>query len=107
MGIEYGFELLNNTFTNTSIVNINWIVSIIFVIFTLLIITRDVNKWKTLALPVTILWHIIGIKPSFILYAITGIIFIVNILSIELIGNILEVINKKNNNLLNKIRGKK
>jgi hypothetical protein len=95
MGISDGFGLLNSVLTDTIIFNISWILSIIFVFLTLIIITRDVNKWKTLAFPVTILWHIVGITPSFILYIITGLLFIIDALSMQGIGNMLQVVISK------------
>ena len=98
MAISDGFGLLNSVLTDTLVFNISWIISIVFVFFTLLIITRDINKWKTLAFPVTILWHIVGITPSFLFYIVTGIMFIVDALSLETIGNVLGAIvtNTKN-----------
>lgn len=92
MAITQGFELLSSAVTDTFVFNISWLISIVFVFFTLLIITRDTNKWKGLAFPVTILWHVVGITPSFLFYILTGIVFIIDALSINTIGNVISAI---------------
>jgi hypothetical protein len=114
MAISSGFELLTSALADTTIFNISWIISLIFVFFTLLIITRDVNKWKSLAFPVTILWHIVGITPSFLFYILTGMIFVIDALSLQAIGNVLgavvnttkEATNKSKNKSLIKLASK-
>jgi hypothetical protein len=88
MGIEQGTGLLNDIFTNTTVFNVEWLFSIIFVVMTLAIITRDVEKWRILALPVTIMWHIVGIKPSMILYIFVGILFVLEAFSMQVAGNV-------------------
>jgi len=103
MGIEQGFEIFSNSFIDTNIFDVSWIISIIFVFLTLLLITRDINKWKIMALPVTIMWHIVGLEPSFIFYMITAIVFVVEAFSIEIVGNVLEAVS----NIKNTITGSK
>lgn len=90
MTLQDGFGILNSITINTTVFNIEWILSTALIFLTLLIITRDINKWKILAFPTTVMWHIIGIKPSFLMYAITAILFVIEALSLEIIGNLVE-----------------
>lgn len=76
----------------TNILGVEWIISIIIVIITLALITLNLQKWKTLALPVTVGWYIIGITPSYLWLIGTGIIFVIETLSIKVLGNTIEAI---------------
>lgn len=78
---------LTPTFTTTTVFNIEWVLNIIATVVTTILITRDKNAWAILLLPVTIMWHIIGLTPSFIWYIITSLLLIVKIFSTDIIGN--------------------
>jgi len=92
MVITEGFGLFKDVFVNTNVLNISWLLSIVFVILTMVLITRDVSKWKTLAFPVTVMWHIAGITPNYLLYMITGIVFAVDVLSLSSGGGFIQAI---------------
>jgi Ni/Fe-hydrogenase subunit HybB-like protein len=89
-----GFEFLKETLQHTSFLQINFIVALIFIIITLLIITRDIEKWKLLALPVSILWEIIGVPVHLLILISAGIMFAIEILSLTQIGNLAEALTK-------------
>lgn len=89
MSIQEGFDLIKNAIINTHILGIDWIISIPIIIITLLIITREYNKWKTLALPVMIGWHIIGIPQSVILYLVSSMLLAVDTMSLTQLGELI------------------
>lgn len=95
MAIEDGFELISNVFTRTTVFGIDWIIPTIVIILTLIIITRDVNKWKTLALPVSAAWYIIGLKTSPVILVGAGLVMIMELISIETLGNLLDTVTEK------------
>lgn len=89
MAISY--EILKIVLQDTIYFNISWIISAIATLLTLTAITRDTNKWKELALPVMVIWHIAGIPPFFLLYIATAITFTIECLSIEVIGDLIKI----------------
>lgn len=91
MAIQAGFDLLKNAFLGWTPFNITWAFSIIAVVLTMAILTRDFNKWKQLFLPVMISWHIAGITPHFLMYIIGTLLFILENISIEQLGQLAEV----------------
>lgn len=88
-------DMATSVFTNTRITNIEWAISIFIVLLTMLLLTTDYNKWKILALPVTIIWHIVGITPNFLWYLFVSILFIIEALSLQTVGNLLNAVNIK------------
>lgn len=92
MAFSDGFSYLKNIFVETTIFNIEWFISLFLVFLTMIIITRETQKWKQLAFPVTVAWHIAGVTPSFLWYFATAIAFVIDILSLEVLGNTISTI---------------
>lgn len=89
MTLATGLTQLQSLFVDTTILQIDWGISLVLVCLTMLLITRDTQEWKHLALPVTLIYHIMGITPSIIWYMICSIMFAVNTLSIKQISTII------------------
>lgn len=93
--ITAAYTLLKESLTQTTVFGIEWIVPTIALIILLTIITRDVNKWKILAFPSSIILHILGLKQSYIIMMILAIVMGVEAVSLQTIGNIIDVIRGK------------
>lgn len=90
-----GFDFVKSFLVDITIFNIEWIISLVVIFIILILISRDANDWKILALPVTIVTHIMGLTPSFIWYIIATIMFAVELFSTRIIGGLLQVFDKK------------
>lgn len=106
MGIELGLELIKTVIQDTYIFNISWIISAVLTMLTLLIITKDYNKWKTLAFPVMVGWHISGVTPFILLYMFGAIMFAIESLSVQVISGLLSATTKVFKENTEKIRQK-
>ena len=84
-----GTTAFEEIIANTNILGIEWIITAMIVFLTLLLITRDPNKWKTLALPVTATWYLCGLETSGVFLIIAAIIFSIESFSIDMIGELL------------------
>lgn len=91
MAIDLGYNVISNVFQNTYIFNTSWIISLIVTSITLMILTRDPEKWKEMWFPVTVLWHIAGITPFILVYVISAVLFVIEGLSIQTIGELVDV----------------
>ena len=92
MAIQTGFDLLYNIFVDTFIFNIGWLISVLLTFFTLMALSRNPKDWKTLAFPVMVAWHIIGIPPFFLLYIAMAMMYAIEALSLQTIGTLLTTV---------------
>lgn len=95
MGIELGTQLFETILNDTLPFGSTMITSIILIMVTLLIITRDRERWGQIALPVAIGWHISGITPHIFVYIITAIIFVITCLSFKTTATIMSAAKKR------------
>jgi hypothetical protein len=100
MAINLGFEILNNALSNLLVFNTPWIMAMVVTFLSLLIITRDPAVWRKLAFPMMLGWHVVGLTPNYLLYLIAGIIFIIDLFSLQGLSNILTVSGKSINKTL-------
>lgn len=92
MGIQQGYDLAKAVFLDTVIFDITWAISALVTFLVLLLLTKEISKWKSLAFPVMVLIHIAGIPPFILLYVASAIIFAIENLSIQTIGALLSVV---------------
>lgn len=91
MSIQLGFDLIRETFTQTNIFGVEWILTaIITFIVILLIAGKNIGDYKVLILPVTISLHIVGLTPNLLQYIIGILVFVMDTISLEILGNIAE-----------------
>lgn len=93
--ITTGLELLKNSVENITIFGISDIAPTALIPIICVMITRDIQKWKILAFPVTILLHIIGIEQNLLVMIIAGMMFVIENVSLQLIGELLDVVRGK------------
>lgn len=91
MAIDLGFSLFGTLFGDIFVFNISWIISILLTFITLTLISTNVKEWKTLSLPVILGWYVVGIRPFLGILVISGIFFVIDNLSIDVIGDVLTV----------------
>lgn len=88
MAIDTAYTLLNSGFNELILFNVEWIISITVTFLSMLIVTRDVQKWKTLAFPIMLGWHICGLSPFFFAYLISAIVFAIEGISLSALGQV-------------------
>lgn len=93
--MQAGFDLFRTSFVDVNILGVGWAVSIILVLLSLAIITRQFAKWKYLALPVTLMWDIAGTTPTAIWYAICVLFFVIELMSLEVIVEPIRALGKQ------------
>jgi predicted lipid-binding transport protein (Tim44 family) len=86
---------LQDILLDTLVFNVTWIANALATLFTLVAVTRDKSKWVNLALPVMIGWHIAGLTPFFLFYIIGAIGFVINALSLQTIGSMMNVLTRQ------------
>lgn len=87
--------------------NTDMIISLGLTMLTILLISRKPQDWKYIALPVTIMWHVVGIVPNFMQYLTTGFFWTFNVFKIEMLTAPLEMIKNAGEGINNAIKGKK
>ena len=91
MAMQTGFDLIRTTFTDTTIFGIGWIITLIATVIAMALISgKNWSDWKTLLLPVTIALHVIGLVPSILQYVVGAILFVMETMSLQVLGNIAE-----------------
>lgn len=100
MPYDLNHTLWQTTFTDTSIFGLTWLIAIPVILLTLVLITRQTEKWKTLAFPVAMIWHIAGLEVHQLLFIILGIMFVIDSISLEVLGQSLEVIKRVGTGLM-------
>lgn len=93
------FTLFKESFQNVWIFQLDYVISLILVLLSCLLITRDYQKWKTLAFPLTVGWHVVGINQSLLIYTVLGIMFVIENLSLQLLGNVIKSVSVKVNDI--------
>lgn len=84
-GLDIGIGLLETIFFKTSFAGQYWIGQLVIIVATLALITRRTSDWKTLALPVMVGWKYFGMNMNWMFYAVAGIMFVVDAMSIQMI----------------------
>lgn len=87
--INIALQMLTNVWHETTIFSIYWILNVVATIITAWIITNNPSKMPILLLPVSIMWHIVGLRASIYMYVIFAIIFVIKAFSYIQEGNIL------------------
>lgn len=87
MAIQDGYNLIKALTQDTLILDIRWAVATIALALILIAITRDREQWKELAFPVAIGLHVAGIPNSPLIYIATGILYAIQCLSPQLVGD--------------------
>lgn len=82
-------SLFTEAFTQTGIRGLNWIIPVFIIFLTMILITRDPNKWKILLLPTTIAWRVAGLQSHYLLVIIGVILFVQESLSLEILGQVI------------------
>lgn len=91
-GLEIPIRDLTNILFNTGFVGQNWIAMLFVIVATLLIITRRIEEWKTLALPVLVGWYYFGMDVPQVFFTIAIILFILDVISLKMITSGISVI---------------
>ena len=89
------FSLFESGYGLTRVLAIEWIVPLILTFLAMAFITRDVEKWKILALPMMTLMFIFGLPVSPFLLMLAGLVFVIEIISTQVLGNTIEFLRKR------------
>lgn len=99
MAMQLGFELIKELFLDTSIFGLAWLMMAGVAALTLFLITRDTSQWKHLSFPILTAWYTAGLRSGtlfdLILIIAAAIMFVVEALSIETAGRILDTTVRK------------
>lgn len=82
------FSAITDLFTNTVTLGTAWLIPIALTLILMAFVTKDVEKWKTLALPILVLQTVIGIPVHFLLLAGAGVLFVVETMSTQVVGRV-------------------
>lgn len=93
--ITVGYNLLKDSITNTSVFGLDWILPTFLIVIVCIIITRDINKWKIIAFPTSILLGIAGLWTNPVIIILLGLVFAVETISTQTIGNVIDTLRNK------------
>lgn len=88
MASNISTTLIASIFTDTRIFGMSWLLAAIIGFLTLPLLTRNTEKWKTLAFPVFLGWSSVGLVNSQIVLYILALVYLINTISLEVIGSI-------------------
>lgn len=94
MGIEKGFTFVTDIINGISIAGIE-IMPILIPIISLILITRDLEKWKRMAFPIFLLWKVAGLNVPYYILLGTGFILTLSLFEKANIGELLSSISTK------------
>lgn len=93
MGIEQGLNLTTQIFQNTNVImDSSFLLSGIILLLSLILITRNLHNWKFLALPLTIILSIAGLKTHIFIWCISFIAFGFGIVTKETFNKMIEAV---------------
>lgn len=105
--ITVAYSLLKESIVNTSPFGLDWLLPTFLIIIICVTITRDINKWKIMAFPVSILLGIIGLWTAPVIIILLALVFAVETISTQTIGNVIDVLrNKKEKAIIREELGK-
>ena len=61
----------------------NMLLALGLLFLTALLISKKPQDWKYLALPITIMWHVVGITPNFMQYLGTGLFWAFSVFRVD------------------------
>jgi len=88
------FSAISELFTETWTLGTEWLIPLAVAIVAMVFITRDVEKWKILMLPMVVAERIIGMPVHFLIMAFAGIMFVVEAMSTQVVGNMMSAVKK-------------
>ena len=88
------FTSIKEGMTQTFTLGTEWLIPLALALVVMAFITRDIEKWKILALPIFTMERMIGMPVHFIIMSISAIFFILEVMSTQLIGNIIRGVKK-------------
>ncbi len=89
--MDAGFTSVNTIFDGSTYFGTEWLVPLLVVGVSMLLVTRDVREWKSLALPMCTLWLLIGLDVGILIFATSAIFFAVDVFSTKLLGQVMRV----------------
>lgn len=87
--IDFGIQTAGNIFSGTSFFGADWLLALIIIGLSMLLVTRDLNDWKTLALPMSLMWMLAGLHVNLLIIITTSIFFAIDVLSTKTLGTVL------------------
>lgn len=94
-------EIFRITLLQTKLFGYEWIIGLIITLIAIACVTRDIEKWKQLALPMYTGMHAVGVPTHALGFALAAVIFGIEAMSINTLGNILE----STKDIINKVGG--
>jgi len=88
------FTTIKEAFTNTWALGTEWLIPLALAFVVMAFITRDTDKWKILFFPLIVLERIIGMPVHFILMSAGAILFVIEALSTQVVGNWVSAVKK-------------
>lgn len=83
------FTAIKEALTQTWTLGTEWLIPVALALLVMAVITRDTEKWKILALLLFVIERIIGIPVHFVIMSIAGILFAIEVLSTQVVGNMI------------------
>ena len=89
-GLNIGIDLLETIFIKTTGIGGNfWLIQMTIILATMILLTRKISDWKTLAFPVIVGWHTFGLRMPWIFMVGAGTMFVIDNLSMQVMGNVI------------------
>lgn len=89
MALTPDFSVFTEVFTETWTFGTEWLIPLALAIVSMALITKDIQKWKVLFFPIIVLLRIIGIPVHFLIIIIAGVLFVVEALSTQVVGDLI------------------
>jgi len=95
MTLTPDFSAFTTAFTNTWTLGTEWILPVVLAIMVMAIITKDIEKWKIMMFPMFVIERMLGIPVHFALMSLAGIVFAIETLSTQIVGNLISGVKQR------------
>lgn len=90
--VTVAWSEISDAFHGTSFLGAQAVLGAFVILLTLILITRNTNRWKQLLLPVAIGWSVVGLEISIIIYIIGAILMAIDALTPQTMSNVMRAV---------------
>lgn len=91
-------SVFTEAFSQTAVAGWFWAIPLIITFLSMLLITRDVEKWKILFLPVWSGWWIVGVRGNTLMegliFVAGAVLLVIEMFSTQVLGNFIQTLRK-------------
>lgn len=93
--ISTGLAMFEQIINRSEILGVTWIIPLVIAFVSCVVVTRRAEDWKRVFFPICVGWMAAGLQIHIVPLIIGGVIFVIDTLSMETIGGMMEVFSNR------------